>query len=211
MSTGADSPTLATATEGSYKLLLTDAKGCTTEAPAFGLVEKGGELIAQITPQGPLSVYAPEKVLLVATLGKEYQYQWKRDNANIAGANGGAYTAEQSGSYTVIVSRGECSRTSAAIAVKVEVPLSVVQPIHELFQLMPNPTNGWLTLKTNGQNRSTLLLKLLDVQGRVLQVAVWPTHVSEYVFDMRAYLAGVYLLHIEHKDSLQIRKIIKNQ
>ena len=125
MGTGTDSPTLATASEGSYKLLLTDAKGCTAEAPAFGLVEKGGELIAQITPQGPLSVYAPEKVLLVATLGKEYQYQWKRDNANIAAANEGSYTAEQSGNYTVVVSRGECSRTSAAVAVKVEIPLSV--------------------------------------------------------------------------------------
>lgn len=209
--TGDGKSTWAASQEGSYAIEITDANGCKATSTALMVTEKGGELIAQITPQGSLSVYAPEKVLLVATLGKEYQYQWKRDNVNIVGANDGAYTAEQSGNYTVVVSRGECSRTSAAVAVKVEIPLSAVQPTHELFQMMPNPTDGWLIVKRNSQNKSTLSLKLLDLQGRVMQVAEWPIHVSEYVLDMRVYPVGMYLLQIEHQDSLQIRRIIKNQ
>ena len=196
MGTGTDSPTLATASEGSYKLLLTDAKGCTAEAPAFGLVEKGGELIAQITPQGPLSVYAPEKVLLVATLGKEYQYQWKRDNANIAAANEGSYTAEQSGNYTVVVSRGECSRTSAAVAVKVEIPLSVGNATVEEWLFWPNPVSEVLQIKPPQTAPPSNSITIYDVLGRQMTEIKNTSSNHQTTLDISSWPVGQYFIKI---------------
>ncbi|MBB3842020.1 hypothetical protein FHS57_006049 [Runella defluvii] len=207
-STGTDSPTLTTATEGSYKLFLNDAKGCTAEAPMFALVEKGGELIAQITPQGPLSVYAPEKVLLVATLGKEYQYQWKRDNTNIVGANGGAYTADQSGSYEVVVSRGECSRTSAAVVVKVEVPTSVVSFPTNRWRVWPNPTSDKLSVLPPAGIVGELKWVVVDLTGKKITEAA-QIGTSQMEIDTKNWPVGQYILFIVTPSYPFTTKIVK--
>lgn len=207
-STGTDSPTLTTATEGSYKLFLNDAKGCTAEAPMFALVEKGGELIAQITPQGPLSVYAPEKVLLVATLGKEYQYQWKRDNTNIVGANGGAYTAEQSGSYAVVVSRGECSRTSAAVVVKVEVPTSLVSSPTNHWRVWPNPASDKLSVLPPAGIVGELKWVVVDLTGQKITEAA-QIGTSQMEIDTKNWPVGQYILFIVTPSHPFTTKIVK--
>lgn len=80
---------------------------------------------ATITAGGPLSFCEGNKVLLTASSGAGYGYQWYRNNGIINDATQVTYSASTSGSYTVITSLGTCNKTSAATAVSV-LPLPVI-------------------------------------------------------------------------------------
>ena len=56
-------------------------------------------------------------VVLTASPGSGFSYQWIKDGVNIPNATNFTYTAAQSGSYAVIISLNGISQTSAAIAV----------------------------------------------------------------------------------------------
>ena len=70
-----------------------------------------------ITPAGLTTFCAGGNVILNANTGTGYIYQWKKDAVNIAGATAAAYTATQSGSYTVSITANSQTATSAAIVV----------------------------------------------------------------------------------------------
>ncbi len=89
-------------------------------------------ITATITAGGPLSFCAGGSVVLNATTGTGYTYQWKLGGVNIAGATGSSYTATASGSYTVVITSSTCSATSGATVV-------TVNPL-------PNPITGTLTV-----------------------------------------------------------------
>ena len=75
--------------------------------------------VAAITPTGVTTFCAGGSVVLNASTGTGYAYQWKRDGSNIANATGSSYTATQTGSYTVTVTANSQSATSNAINVVV--------------------------------------------------------------------------------------------
>lgn len=54
---------------------------------------------------------------LSATYVNGYSYQWRRNNASIAGATSSTYSATQAGSYTVQVSNAGCSIITSALNV----------------------------------------------------------------------------------------------
>jgi hypothetical protein len=59
-------------------------------------------------------------VVLNASAGAGLTYQWKNNGNNIAGATNASYTANASGSYTVVVTNANnCSATSSATTVSV--------------------------------------------------------------------------------------------
>jgi hypothetical protein len=63
-------------------------------------------------------------VVLTATTGTGYQ--WLKDGGPVTGAVGQSYTASSAGSYSVIVTTGTCTSTSAPIAVNVVAPPAAV-------------------------------------------------------------------------------------
>lgn len=77
------------------------------------------QLEAQITTTGSTTVCEGSSVVLNASTGTDYTYQWKRGNAVIDGATAASFTATQSGSYSVNVTANGQSVTSDAVEVKV--------------------------------------------------------------------------------------------
>ncbi len=77
---------------------------------------------ATITPDGPTTVCAGGTVKLDANTGGGLTYKWFRDAQAISAATDPSYTATTSGSYTVEVTSGGCSKTSAATAVSIGNP-----------------------------------------------------------------------------------------
>lgn len=71
---------------------------------------------ATITPAGSTTFCSGSSLVLDATAGSGYTYQWYKDNGIIAGATGATYTATASGGYTVKVSAGAtCQSTSSPV------------------------------------------------------------------------------------------------
>jgi plastocyanin len=74
---------------------------------------------AAITPSTAQSICQGYTAALTANAGSGFSYTWKRNNTIIPGATGQVYDASQSGTYTVVVSNGTCSATSAGVLVNV--------------------------------------------------------------------------------------------
>ncbi|MCK5847376.1 MAG: PKD domain-containing protein, partial [Bacteroidales bacterium] len=71
-------------------------------------------IIAAITPAGPATICNGDSVLLSASAGTGYNYQWVYNSVIIPNADSIALYAKQSGNYRVIVSDAICSQTSPA-------------------------------------------------------------------------------------------------
>jgi hypothetical protein len=82
---------------------------------------------AVITPAGPTTFCTGGYVLLSAGTGTGLSYQWKLGGVNITGATMSTYTTSVSGNYTVGVTGGGCSVTSAPVTVTVN-PAPIVVP-----------------------------------------------------------------------------------
>jgi glucose/arabinose dehydrogenase len=72
-----------------------------------------------ITPAGPTTMCSGS-VLLKATTGTGFSYQWKKNGADIPGATTANYTASSSGDYQVKMIEGSCISWSAPVTVKIE-------------------------------------------------------------------------------------------
>ena len=71
-------------------------------------------IIAAITPPGPATICAGDSVLLAASAGANYAYQWAFNNMIIPSADSIIFFAKQSGNYRVIITDSVCSQTSPA-------------------------------------------------------------------------------------------------
>ncbi|MBU3659844.1 MAG: T9SS type A sorting domain-containing protein [Flavobacteriales bacterium] len=75
---------------------------------------------ATITAGGATTFCQESSVMLNANTGTGLTYQWKNNGTNITGATTASYTANASGSYTVVVTNSNsCSKTSSATTVTV--------------------------------------------------------------------------------------------
>ena len=73
-----------------------------------------------ITPIGPTTVCFPATVLLNATAGAGYSYEWYNSGIIISGATGQSFTATASGIYNVsITTANGCKDTSTAVSITI--------------------------------------------------------------------------------------------
>lgn len=92
--------------------------GCSTVATPLA-VTVNPLPVATITPSAATAICAGNSIVLTATTGTGYTYQWKLNGNNISGATNSTYTATAAGSYTVVVTSINCSSTSTATVITV--------------------------------------------------------------------------------------------
>jgi sugar lactone lactonase YvrE len=73
--------------------------------------------LLNITANGSTTFFVGGSVLLSASQGIGFTYQWSKDGSPIANANSATYTAKETGSYTVTITAKNVSATSTAISV----------------------------------------------------------------------------------------------
>ena len=84
---------------------------------------------ATITPQSSTTFCQNGSVVLNASTGTGYAYEWYKDGTIINGSTTSSYTAIQSGSYTVKVINGSCNATSTVTDVLANPnPTAVITP-----------------------------------------------------------------------------------
>ena len=115
--TGATASSYSAATAGSYTVVVTSG-GCGATSAATTVTVNAAPT-AVITAGGATSFCTGGSVVLSATTGTGYTYQWRKNGTNISGATASSYTASAAGSYTVVVTSAGCSATSAATTVSV--------------------------------------------------------------------------------------------
>ncbi len=110
-------------------LVKTNYIGCTGGAP------NPCNILAAITPPGPLTICGGDSVILTASAGTAYTYQWVFNNMLIVGATNQTFTAKQAGNYRVVVSDAICSQTSPAFVLN-HYP-SIQPVIQAIGQIQP--------------------------------------------------------------------------
>lgn len=79
-----------------------------------------------------------------------------------------------------------------------------------IWQLYPNPTAGMLTIVSKEFNSNAVILKLMDVTGKLLmtQVANGLTKGTLVQLDLSRFASGIYFLNVEMGGNVQQHKVI---
>jgi len=149
---GATSATYSAITAGSYTVAVTATGSCTTTSAPI-VVTMGGP-VATITPATPTTFCQGGSVILNASTGTGYTYQWYKDANLISGVTSASYTASATGLYTVKVTASTCNTTSAGTQVTVNamptIPIITVSGVSTFC-------TGWKTqLNVSSDVGSTL-------------------------------------------------------
>jgi hypothetical protein len=110
---------------------------------------------AAITPRSSTNIKENESVVLAATQGNGYSYEWYKDGTVIPNAIDSNYTATTPGNYTVKISTSQtCDSTSAAVAVKRIYTLPNYLPTNGLIGYWP--FNGNANDESGNGNNGTV-------------------------------------------------------
>ncbi|HEY6504975.1 MAG TPA: T9SS type A sorting domain-containing protein, partial [Chitinophagaceae bacterium] len=137
---GATSTTYTAVASGNYTVKVSGGTGCeVTSSPVSVTVNPSPS--ATITTVTPTSFCSGNSVLLTSSNGTGYNYQWYSNNIPISGADQSTYSANTSGSYTIVTSIGTCSKTSTATNVTVWAsPVVSVTPALSTIQKFQTQT-----------------------------------------------------------------------
>ncbi len=104
-------------TSGFYQVVVSNSQ-CSATSTAVN-VNVSTMPDATVSASGPTTFCQSSDVMLTATAGVGYTYQWQRDGLDVPGATGISYTATVSGDYRAKIINGTCVATSQ------ELPISV--------------------------------------------------------------------------------------
>ncbi len=106
---------------------VTNSLGCVSRAVApFNVFHA---FPVSVTPAGPVNVCTGASVMLTASTGTGYTYQWRKNGAIISGATTTSFGASTTGTYTMLeTAPGGCNSVSAPVVVNVDPTMFVVTP-----------------------------------------------------------------------------------
>jgi hypothetical protein len=119
-------PIPSTATVGTTNYYVSQTTGSCESPRALIAVVINSAPQATISPSTTQWLNVGENILLTATSGAGYNYQWMNNGAPIPGATSSTYTVMTAGQYQVSVNNSsECSRLSLMVEVKDNSPATV--------------------------------------------------------------------------------------
>jgi hypothetical protein len=113
---GATNASYVTSTGGNYTVLVTS--GACNSTSSVTTVTVSSPPSAIITPAGPTTFCTGGSVVLNASTGAGFSYQWQLGGGPILGATTSSYTATAAGNYSVLITNASgCSATSGLTTV----------------------------------------------------------------------------------------------
>ncbi len=203
---GATASSYVATASGTYKVIVTNSKGC-TKGSANTVVT--GPPSATITASGPLVFCTGDSVVLTANNGSGYTWQWKRNGTDINGATGISYSVKTSGSYKVVVTNAfACSKTSNSKAVTVNCREAGGYDPQQL-SLYPNPVEKELIIETAPGDFETAEFIIYSVTGQVVKKS--RLNGNHNNINVSELLPGIYQLYvIGENGKTTMQKFIRN-
>ena len=99
---GATQVNYTASSAGVYSVIVTNASGCPVTSAGVTVAVNNVPLVS-VAVASATTFCAGKSVLLKATLGTAYTYQWKKNSINIPLATSSNYTATETGVYSVVV------------------------------------------------------------------------------------------------------------
>ncbi len=114
--------------------------------------------VATVSPAGPVTICSGTNVVLNATTGAGFNYQWRNGGSNIAGGTNSSLIVSVAGSYDVIITNSSlCKDTSSAVTVTVtsSVSASVTIAANPSGAICQGTTIVFTATPVNGGNAPT--------------------------------------------------------
>ncbi len=210
---GATSSAYTARSTGNYKVVVTNANGCTKQSAP--VVVTGPPRI-KLTVIGSLDLCPGDSVRLSVPFEQGNAYQWKKDNVNISGATDNYYYVTVPGRYWARATNAYgCKRLSSKKTVtnicRIAGPRQ--SPVRDL-RISPNPANDYLSVEAHVSDVSDISVLLFDSAGRTVYSSRsrrCEAGRHEWQIDISALPAGTYLCEVRagmivHRDSLMIVK-----
>ncbi len=164
---------------------------------------------ATVTALGPTTFCTGGSVTLSANTGAGFTYQWKKGNANIAGATASIYVATTSGGYKVVVTNGNgCTKTSGTVNVSSIICREDGGVEEEwIVAASPNPFNESTVVTITGEH-AEVVIELWDLTGRLITTVI--ADPSATSVEVGADLpAGNYLLVVRTPTEVRTQQLVK--
>lgn len=192
-STTDTAPTILVFASGIYWVDVADSTNC------------AGRDSVQVTFQ-PLPTPAITQVGLDLCAGAFVSYQWVENGTQIPGATGSCITPLTSGTYSVIVvdSNG-CSSESMPFVFVGATEAGAAQD----FELFPNPTNGYLTVRMEQPLLEAGEVRVWDLTGRVVKQMSFDKIDAPLRLDLRKITQGTYLVEIRSETFIGRKKVVR--
>lgn len=111
---------------GNYKVRVTNSFGCSVASPNK-LITVNNYPTASITASGPLTYCSTDSVILTASSGVGYAYQWRKGTATVANATKITFKPVTSGTYRVLVTNAAgCSTLSSSKKITILKPVAQI-------------------------------------------------------------------------------------
>lgn len=133
-------------------------------------------------------------------------YQWYNCDIdmNVAGATNQTFTATVTGNYSVIVSDGACTDTSACVSLALSNVGLNTNTLASVISLYPNPIENVVTI--SGITTDFYAVTVSDMNGKVVMT---DSFVGKKTIETSSWLKGVYFVTIVNNDNQLKIKVIK--
>jgi hypothetical protein len=175
---------------GIYTVTGTDVNGCQNSDQMFVVVGSLPIVIASSNGNGVLSVSS----------GTTYQWINCETGLPINGQVSQTFTPSANGSYAAIVSNGACSDTSNCVVIS---SLGMEYLSQTTFEIVPNPTNYFLTLSFSGGSG---YIKIFDYQGK--EIDAYSVNSGEKL-DLTNYSTGIYSIQLSTSAGTSVGRFMK--
>lgn len=154
-----------------------------------------------------LTVTATSPTLTSNEVGAGASYQWidcGNGNTPIAGETNASFTATANGSYAVIVTKNNCSDTSACQVVG-NIGIDELADVIDAI-ILPNPAVDFFRVQFDAATQ--VEMEILDAQGKVVRMK--STIQSNDKIDIRSLEHGVYFVRLTSAEGNRLERIVKN-
>ncbi|WP_207532685.1 T9SS type A sorting domain-containing protein [Desertivirga arenae] len=159
-----------------------------------------------ITASGPTTFSNGGYVVLKASPGTGYYFQWQKDGVNIADAMDSSYKVTESGVYTVAISLNSVVSQPAPDISVTKLPLK--DPKEDLH-VFPNPFENVLSIDLGSEVITRTTLTVYSLEGKQVMSADYTNLHGVVSVDLSKLKGGTYILRLPDNTSGRVIKILK--
>ncbi len=160
-------------------------------------------ITTNISVLNPIDTVVTLNNLTITANASGLNYQWLDCSTGLPiGITTQSFTPTVNGEYSVIVSNGTCSDTSACILINT---IGINENQISGLNIYPNPFKNILTIEQN--SNSKLSIEILNIEGRLIQS--FTSSEKNIKTDVSGFANGMYFINVKSETGNAINKLVK--